>query len=288
MPKSAKKSPTKKTATSKTAPKKATKKPAAIAGMFFFGLAAAIIVFVIVAKVVVVDGCASPCGESDEICPTVCVKETLWDRISKSMRKLLAKKEDDDKRVSLTRSEYTIHSAGQYGDITIYVDNNNKVSVEYNEVIMCVTTPCPQPRIKSEVYFSEENMKIVYNFLRRLQDDENYDDLSYQDKRILASMMLDQEDKIKEYEIAYYVNNVYYSIKDTSGEITITYQDRKNAIDVDLTPETEEDINAIKMFIHKYCAWKDNYIVYMYPKDLASNADRTLINRILHLEDEAE
>ena len=273
----------------KSTPKKVTKKPAAIAGMFFFGLAAAIIVFVIVAKYIIVNECASPCSGYNEVCPAVCVRESLWDSITKSMKEILASKDrKDNPGLPVARNSYTVYSVYQYGDVNIDVNNDGSISVEHNEDIVCVTTPCPQPRVREHVAFSDHNMSLVYGFLNRLYSDAKYDDLSFQDKRILMSMINDDEDVIEEYEFTYYVDTIRYHIRETSGEISIVYEDRWNNIEIDMTQEDKEDIEMARDLIYDYCERKNNYLVQMQSYDFIPEEQRAKINYLLHLVEEEE
>ena len=284
MPKTTKKTPTKKMQTTNTASKKATKKPAAIAGMFFFGLAAAIIVFVMVAKLVVVDECGSPCKGTDVACPAVCVKVTLWDKISDSMRDFLTVSDKEDS-LHIAGKSYTVKSAGQYGDIEINVNDSNVITVGYNMDIQCIQAPCPQPRTKTNVDFSEKNMDIVRDFIHRLPSESRYDDLSYQDKRVLMSMVLDEEQDIARYEFVYYVDTIRYHIVESFGEISIEYEDRMNNTSYDMTPDNEVDIELARRLIHDYCDRKNNYVVYMQSYDFIPEETRTIIEHLLHLDE---
>jgi len=279
----------KKPANSKTAPKRVTKKPAAIAGMFFFGLAAAIIAFVMIAKLIVVNECGSPCEGGAEIaCPTVCVRVTLWDEISNAMRKILSVSDRAGKTTGSVPRDIKIKSAGQYGDILIKVGDDGSISVEYNEDIVCFRAPCPQPRMQKMVNFSASGMSIVRAFLSHLPSVSGYENLSYQDKRILMSMILDEEENISRYEFEYRVDVVRYHIVETSGEISITYEDRMQNKTYDMTPEEDGDIEAARELIHDYCEKKNNYIVYMQSYDFIPEETRATIEHLLHLDDKVE
>ena len=246
----------------------------AIVGIILGAFVAVAILCIVAAQFILVDTCVSPCPPFAD-CAPVCKKESLWNHLFN--RPQVA---NDVKFVEY--GDYTVYGANEYGDISIYVGDNG-IIVEYDEPIVCIQAPCPNHRLRTKVGFANNNMAIVYNFLGRLQDKKQYDDLSYRDQRVLMSMALNEEDKIQEYAIAYYVDNVYYSIKETSGSISVKNEGRsRKSQTIDLTPKDETEIEKIRQLIYKYCSRKNDYQPDLYPTDLDAE-DLEYLNRLLKL-----